>query len=112
MIPLQDKRYLDLESMADERSSLLTTYLEKPKWEVMEVMGSHLGFSDEEKRRIHHLSTKGVLGKVASAAAAPLSMAGNAIGQAKIPESDSSLGELWIQFLSDSIDEPASPAKQ
>ena len=27
-LPFQDKRYLDLESMADERSSLLTTYLE------------------------------------------------------------------------------------
>jgi len=96
---------------------LLTTYLEKGrKWEVMEVMGGILGFTDEEKAKIHQLATKGVLGTVAnvpiSIVKAPLSMAGNAIGQAKVPESESSLGELWIQFLSDSIDDPLSPIKR
>ena len=96
---------------------LLTTYLEKGrKWEVMEVMGGILGFTDEEKAKIHHLATKGVLGTVAnvpiSIVKAPLSLAGDAIGSAKVPESESSLGELWIQFLSDSIEDPTSPMKQ
>ena len=80
---------------------LLTTYLERRRWEVMETMGGILGFTDEEKRRVHELATKGIIGTVAGVATAPLSLAGSAIGQAKVDGTDSSLGELWIQFLSD-----------
>ena len=91
---------------------LLATYLEKGRtWEVMEVMGGILGWTIAEKTKIHQLANgKGVLKTVAKTVATPLSMAGDAIGQAKVPESDSSLGELWIQFLSDStLDDPTSP---
>lgn len=91
---------------------LLATYLEKGRtWEVMEVMGGILGWTTAEKTKIHQLANgKGVLKTVAKTVATPLSMAGDAIGQAKVPESDSSLGELWIQFLSDStLDDQTSP---
>ena len=89
--------------MVDRRIvyKLLTTYLERRRWEVMETMGGILGFTDEEKRRVHELATKGIIGTVAGVATAPLSLAGSAIGQAKVDGTDSSLGELWIQFLSD-----------
>ncbi|WZN62397.1 GRIP domain-containing protein [Chloropicon roscoffensis] len=89
--------------MVDRRIvyKLLTTYLQRRRWEVMETMGGILGFTDEEKRRVHELATKGIIGTVAGVATAPLSMAGSAIGQAKVDGTDSSLGELWIQFLSD-----------
>ena len=56
---------------------------------------------EDLRRRGHELATKGIIGTVAGVATAPLSLAGSAIGQAKVDGTDSSLGELWIQFLSD-----------
>ena len=97
---------------------LLTTYFERgcvP--EVLEVMGGILGFTKEEKNKIHQLAKKkGVIRAVSevpiSIVKAPLSLAGNAIGQAKVPESESSLGELWIQFLADSSSLDESPTAE
>ena len=110
----------DQDNQIDRRIvyKLLSTYFEKGcEAEVMKVMGGILGFTEEEQLQLQQLAGKTgtVLGTVAnvpiSIVKAPLSLAGNAINKVQVPETDSSLGEAWIQFLTDSIEapEPHSP---
>jgi chromosome segregation ATPase len=114
----------DQDNQIDRRIvyKLLSTYFEKGfEAEVMKVMGGILGFTEEEQHKLQQLASgarKNVLGTVAnvpiSIVKAPLSLAGNAINKVQVPETDSSLGEAWIQFLTESTEapDPMSPIKQ
>ena len=115
------KRDASEDSMVDRRivTKLVLTFFErKGSDQALQVMAGILGMTEDERQRMReYVKRGGVLGTVAKVPVAivkaPLSMAGHAISEARVPENDSSLGELWVDFLTQGAeDDPASPIKR